>query len=173
MTLVQADAELAKSTGGMMALVPTREFAEILAIEGKEPVEDIHLTLAYFGEDVSHLSPYMAQRILDDLASWLGPQTMRIFAHATFNPDGFKGRETCGVYLVGDNDLMQNVQGDIVREAEAMYGHELPRQHSPWVPHITAGYGLAASDLSFVGEVVFDRIVLEWGSQSFVHQLNS
>lgn len=170
MPLISADAEQAKSTGGMICLYPSREYQEILAIDGKEPVDDIHLTLAYFGEDVSELTPYMAQRTLDDIAQWLGPQTARVFAHATFNPDEYAGRETCGVYLVGDNDLLQTVQADIVREVDAMY--DLPRQHSPWVPHLTAGYGLTAADLSYVGDVVFDRVALEWGPASFQYQLN-
>lgn len=167
-----ADAEQAKSSGGMVALLPSEESLDKLWFEGTtESRDDIHLTLGYLGEDVSHLySPVAAQDIVDNVGSWYGKIAARVFAHATFNPDGFKGRETCAVYLIGDNAALPSVYDEVQQGLNAMY--EIPDQHTPWIPHITAGYGMTAADLSFVGEVVFDRIVLTWMGESHVVSLN-
>ena len=165
-----ADAEQAKSTGGMVALYPTPESAAKLLIPGGEPIEDLHLTLGYLGEDVRDLySSVAAQMIVSDAAEWTPVLTARVFAHATFNPDEYAGREPCGVYLVGDNKRLPNLYAEVQDGLAGSY--ELPEQHTPWIPHITAGYGLRAADLSYVGSIDFDLLVLKWAGEEYTHQL--
>lgn len=166
---VQADAEQAKKTGGMIALYPSADTLTDLVIPGGEPPEDMHVTLCYMGEDVTAMSSLAAQNLIEDIAMYQGPITARVFAHATFNPDWNAGREPCGVYLVSDSDDLAPLHEQVAGTVTALY--EVPKQHSPWIPHITAGYGLTAADLSFTGEVVFDRISLEWAGHTFDYLL--
>jgi len=167
---ILADAEVAKSTGGMIAIYPSQDSLDELVIPGGEPREDMHITLCYLGEDVSGLtSSYAAQNLAEDIAMWLNPLVCRVFAHATFNPDNHEGRESCAVYLVGDSDELPVLYADLQAGIGALY--EIPRQHTPWCPHITAGYGKTAADLTFTGEIVLDRIALKWAGESFDYSL--
>lgn len=88
-----------------------------------------------------------------------GPLTARVFSHATFNPDGGPDgdRETCAVYLIGDSVGLVPLRDAVVANLAAS-DLDLPEQHEPFTPHVTGGYGLAASDLTFTGEIVFDRL---------------
>jgi len=65
------------------------------------------------------------------------------------------------VYIVGgspDISGMFRVLKDFV-EARYPGAHE---QHDPFVPHITAGYGLAPDQVTYTGPVTFDRVSLHW-----------
>ena len=44
-------------TSGMVALVPSADDVDKLAVNGGEDPSELHLTLAYLGDDVSQLSP--------------------------------------------------------------------------------------------------------------------
>ena len=52
-----ADAEQAKKTGGMVALLPRSSDVDALLVSGGEPPEDIHMTVVYLGEDVRGQDP--------------------------------------------------------------------------------------------------------------------
>ncbi|MDH6281099.1 hypothetical protein [Prescottella agglutinans] len=54
MTFVEPDAEQTRQTAGMIALLPTAEMQKQLSLPDGEPVEDIHLTLAYFNLCFTH-----------------------------------------------------------------------------------------------------------------------
>lgn len=162
-----ADAEQAKSTGGMLALRPRSDFAEQLAVPGGEPPDGLHVTLLYFGEDVTEMPGRAA---IGHAVSGLGDRfsaiSARIMGHATFNPDGGDDgdKEPCAVYLVSDSDDLDELHSqldDVVGQFMDMTG-----QHRPWLPHITAGYSLEASSLEYIGDVIFDRLVLEWAGQT-------
>lgn len=159
-----SDAEQAKQTGGMLALLPSSDSASKLSVRGGEPLEDLHLTIAYFGEDVTDLSSVHANAILDEEAVWLGPIEARAFAHATFNPDGEIG-DPCAVYLVGNCPELVPFVAAVHERVQAWYPGS--GQHLPWIPHVTAGYGLRAEDLSYTGPIVFDRLVLKWAGESY------
>lgn len=165
---IVSDVEQAKSTGGMIALYPSPESARKLAVPGGEPIDDLHITLVYFGEDVSELSSIDAQVVLDEIGVYWPALTVRAFAHATFNPDGEVG-DPCGVYLIGDSPELADLHREIFSEAQDRY--DLKQQHLPWIPHITAGYGLEAADLGYTGEVVLDRLVLKWMGQTYTYPL--
>lgn len=152
-------------TSGMVALVPSADDADKLAINGGEDPGDVHLTLAYLGDDVSQLSPQerngLAGAILDH-AQNLAPITARVMGHAGFNPDGGADgdMDPCAVYLVGDSPVIPGLHDDMAMQTSA-------EQHTPFIPHITAGYGKKPSDLSYAGPVTFDRLRLALGDQSY------
>lgn len=164
-----SDAEQAKQTGGMLAFYPAAPDAARYAMPGGEPVGDLHVTLIYFGEDVTGLSPVEMLRWLDDWIPGMRAVQARVFGHATFNPDG--RYDPCAVYLVGDAPAIGNLHAEAVAYAGSMY--DLPAQHAPYHAHMTAGYGMRAEDLTEVGELLLDRVVLEWAGQSHVYSLAS
>ena len=158
----EADAEQAKSTGGMLALYPTQDDALSLAIPGGEPPEDMHVTLVYFGEDVSD-SPGADQdigRAIQGISDQFSVITARVFGHAVFNPDGAEGREPCAVYLLGSSQDLDDLHKQLENAVSEVW--DCSEQHAPWIPHITAGYSAGPDSLGFTGDVQFDRIGLNW-----------
>lgn len=152
------DAEQAKSTGGMIALIPTQP--EQLAVPGGEPVEDLHLTITYFGEDVTGLENVEILSFLDDLSTRIGVLDAKVFAFALFNPTG---EDPCSVYLVGNNPVLS----ELYRECKDFAMDRFPgaaEQHDPWFPHITAGYGTGIAP-TYQGPVTFDRLSLHWAGE--------
>lgn len=167
--LKEGDAEQAKSTGGMLALTPRSDYAEQLAVPGGEPPEDLHVTVIYFGEDVtdSPIGPDAISHAVSGIADLFGAISARVFGHALFNPTG---DEPCAVYLIGGSrDANATDLNDIHLQLQEVVAPlwDLSEQHSPWIPHITAGYGVDPGTLGYTGDIVFDRLVLEWGGQSY------
>lgn len=153
---------------GMVALLPTNP--EQLTVPGGLPADQIHLTLAFLGEDVTGWDE-IRRRLLEQLvwsaAHAIGqPIDARVMGHATFNPDSHAGRTPCAVHLVGDSQHLVPVRDQLCTTLAAALGDDYPPQHAPFIAHITAGESLTAADLSFVGPVVFDRLALalagEW-----------
>lgn len=169
----QKDKPAEEHTGGMICLVPDAETAQALRIEGGEPLEELHLTLAFLGDDVTGWDDDTRSRALDagrevagDLNALLdgAPLEARAFAHTTFNadrgPDG--DRDPCAVYGIGDSEFLAGAHEatlDALHSRNVAY----PRQHTPWVPHVTAGYGKTGADLRFLGPVKFDRVAVVIG----------
>jgi len=149
----------------MVALVPSADDVDKLAVNGGEDPGDLHLTLAYLGDDVSQLSPQerngLAGAILDH-AQNLAPITARVMGHASFNPDGGADgdMDPCAVYLVGDSPIIPDLHDDMAMRTSA-------EQHTPFLPHVTAGYGKSAGDLSYAGPITFDRLRLALGDQAY------
>ena len=156
---IVADAEQAKSTGGMVALIPSDESIQNLAVRGGEPPQDLHTTLMYFGEEVNPQVPDLLLTIVQHIAESI-PQgvTANAFAHASFNP---QSDQPCVVYLVG-NAAELNDCYEALRTSCDEVGIETPEQHTPWIPHITAGYGIPIQSLTYGGEVYFDKISVHW-----------
>jgi hypothetical protein len=67
--------------------------------------------------------------------------------------------DPCAVYLVGDSDQIPLLKDRFSEHASA-------QQHSPYIPHITAGYGLDPSSMDYTGPVAFDRIRVELGDDT-------
>lgn len=172
-----------RRTDGMVALIPAE--ASSLAVDGGDPVEDLHLTLAYLGEDVMSWRPEereavheMARRLTTPLADELGaepvaariaPLEARVFSHAVFNPDGGPDgdKEPAAVYLFGDGGDELRWAHDLTHSElrSALGDSTLPEQHSPFHPHVTAGYGLDVNALNFTGPVRFDRLRVALGDE--------
>lgn len=160
---VQAAAEV--HTGAMVALLPTADDAARLAVDGGEPADELHVTLAYLG-DAADLDAEARQRIIAGVSNALSgfPQVEgQAFAVSAFNPPGIdagdgKQRDTCITLGVGGDlvDTVHNAVGmSLDPDVTAM-------QHRPWCAHITLAY---TDDLSKVAEwadrcgpVTFDRV---------------
>jgi hypothetical protein len=150
-------------TGGMVALIPRDDDAAALVVPKGDPAGQMHLTLAYLGNDVSEMDTRQRNAIVGaaaNVAVSLPPVRARVFGHATLNPDGHEGREPCAVYLVGDSPLL----GPLRQELAAMGSGE---QHEPFLAHVTAGYGVDQRKLSFTGPVVFDRLRVALGMEHY------
>ncbi|ATN93750.1 capsid maturation protease and MuF-like fusion protein [Streptomyces phage Abt2graduatex2] len=150
-------------TGAMVALMPSAADAERMAIEGGEAADQLHVTLAYLGDAADWSEPQRANMInaVGRAAGWLTPVRANAFGVARWNSSG---PDPVWVWNVGDS-----LDDDCARLSEVHHevnyqladlGYELPRQHSPWAPHVAATYGSAdQADLdNGTGPVVFDRI---------------
>jgi len=189
-TIEQASADAAATpthTGGMVALIPSPEYAVELAVAGGQPAGELHLTLCYLGDDVTTWPPEVVDAVqraaleITDPASAVedgpvpagataGPLTLSVFAWSQFNPNGGPdGQEPCMAYqFSGDEDygkteslasLVQAAMKDAAGEAF------FPEQYARFEPHVTAGYGLAPTALSYTGPVVFNRLRIALADQ--------
>jgi hypothetical protein len=182
-----APAAKPRRTDGMVALIPAE--ADSLAVDGGDPPEDLHLTLAYLGDDVMSWRPEEREAVHEvarrlTVGDKTGPDSVdvpapdapfgkpleaRVFSHAVFNPDGGPDgdKDPAAVYLFGDGGdevtYFRNVVLDGVRGA--LGDSTLPEQHSPFHPHVTAGYGLDVNALSYTGPVKFDRLRVALGDE--------
>lgn len=148
-------------TGGMVALVPDAESARRLALPDGIASEELHLTLAYLGDDAAGFTGAQRSELLQHVQAAAvahAPILARVFAHATFNPDRWAGREPCAVYLVGECPELTPLATRFATVAPVP-------QHDPFIPHMTAGVGgfFRAGDLHFTGTMVFDRLRLALG----------
>lgn len=161
-------------TGGMICLVPDAASAQLLVLDGDgaEPLDQLHLTLAYLGDDASALPddvrdelPAAVRTALAE-AGIAGPLVTRAFAHTAFNADGGPDgdRDPCAVYGIGDSELLEPLHRAVVGNLGDVDGLDLPEQHAPWIPHVTASYSATAADLSFLGEVTFDGVAVVLGA---------
>jgi 2'-5' RNA ligase len=154
-------------TGAMVALIPIAEDAARLAVQGGEPPEQLHVTLAYLGE-AADLGAQGQQDVIDQVstaANGLPVIDADVFSVAVFNPGDASDREPCLVYgLSGD---MLDAVHDLIDES--LSGAPIPEQLRPWNAHMTAVHtddltklgGLAAG----VGPVRFDRLRLAFAGE--------
>ncbi|MFF4385608.1 phage minor head protein [Streptomyces sp. NPDC001552] len=169
---VTAAADGSHLQGAMIALMPTAEDAQRLAIEGGEDVEQLHLTLWFLGDDGNDWTEDQRRELIGDVralaASELpGPITGRAFGAAHWNAGG---DSPSWVWSVGDDrDRPDDAPTLADAHAVATYAlensHErpdVPTQHSPWAAHICAAYsdeaGLLPELEQRLGPVTFDRI---------------
>lgn len=173
---------------GMVALIPAPEYAVKLAVAGGLPAGELHLTLCYLGDDVTQWPPQIvdavrqtvvelvdpmataqesaedpSQEIVELGAGIGGPLTLNIFAWSQFNPNGGPdGQESCMVYQF-DGGEDYNAVADLAglvqsRMSEAIGEAFFPDQYTRFEPHVTAGYGIPPTALTYTGPVVFDRL---------------
>lgn len=161
-------------TGAMVALIPTAEDAERLAVEGGEPVEQLHVTLAYLGK-ADQIPDRARQQVIGEVmraVAGLPPLTVDAFAVSAFNPSN-PDRETCVVLtLSGDGlaDAKALVGAAVMHAQHGEVGFVTPEQHTPWLPHITLEY---TDDLTKVveyadrtGPITFDRVRVVFGGDA-------
>ncbi len=155
-----ADAEQARANGGLIALYPRVVDAQTLAVRAGEPQQDLHLTLAEYGDDVRGLDDGDLPGRLEELAAAnTHPIEAQVFGHGIFNPNE-EASDTAVVYLVGDSPDLAPLRDRVLEFCKKLF--RPPTQHEPWVPHITAAYGPSDRILTYAGPVVFDRIGLSW-----------
>lgn len=165
------------TSGGMIALMPTAEDAERLAIPGGEPPEELHLTLFFLGDDGSAWTEDQRNElegILRPLAELyeLGPVHAKAFGAAHWNGDGDHPSWVWNVGGAepGENGGLLKVRACVTEALESTHERpELPAQHSPWSAHVCAAY---TGDPAFLpelearlGSVTFDRIRLSFGDE--------
>lgn len=170
MATLTAAADGSHMQGAMIALMPTPEDAERLAIEGGETADQLHLTLYFLGDDGAAWTEDQRNELIGNLrarAADLTPISARVFGanHWNGNTDS-----PSWVWAVGDDrDRPLNDSTLSAAQWEATYAledtHErpdIPEQHSPWQPHICAAYSdeldLVIALEERLGPVIFDRI---------------
>ncbi|WP_052373128.1 hypothetical protein [Amycolatopsis taiwanensis] len=155
---------MAGHTGGMIALVPTTTDAKKLAVPGGDPQHEMHLTLAYLGDNVKNLPDQQVsalKRGTAAIARGIGaPIEGQVFGHAVFNPNSTEF-DPAHVYMVNGPVAGPRQAADKV--ARRALGEDYPTQHPNFVPHITAGYNLPPGKLKHTGPVTFDRVRLTLG----------
>lgn len=157
-------------TGAMIALVPTDDDLEGLALPGGEPADQLHCTLLFLGE-ADMWSPEERAGIVDvcrQLAAVSDVVEAEAFAVSMFNPHG---DEPCVVFNLSGSELA-DLYDAVAAEVEPGVD-----QHQPWTPHLTVGYYTQVVDGHFLfgegganssaaladlldrcGPVVFDRL---------------
>lgn len=166
MATLTAAADGSHTSGAMIALMPTREDAERLAIEGGEPADQLHCTLRYLGKGAD-FDEAARTAIVDSvrmLAEGMPPITSKLFGAAHWNGNG---DEPSWVWSVGDDpEHGQSLEAARGMAEEALLmapmDVELPPPHTPWVAHVCAAYS-AELDLIIeleerLGPITFDRV---------------
>lgn len=170
-----ASANESKKSGAMIALIPTEEDAKRLAISDMEPVEELHLTLAFLGE-ADGMPENTLRSLTDSIQQLLETYGIdkeivcRGFGIAHWNPESDM---PSWVMNVGDDLTTDETRLGLlhyyVLEAVDQCGLAIPAQHSPYVPHICLAY----TDTSFatrlsemierLGPITFDRVRIAIG----------
>lgn len=157
-------------TGAMIALVPSPEDAERLAVDGGEPADELHVTLAYLGEAADIPAGARAELVGAVTAAMNGlpPVEAEGFAVSAFNPNS-PDRDPCIVLGLGGLPLAEAYTRAQRGIGEAATGVEFPDQRKPWIPHLTFAY---TDDLSKVAEWAdrtgparFDRVRLAFAGE--------
>ena len=155
--------------GAMLALVPSMEDAQRLAVPGGLPPEELHVTLVFLG-DATQVSPEQAAALHDWAAAYEAvaePVNGTAFGVAEFNPGT---PDACAVYVVGgDGDDLSEAH-DAALEG-ALQVLDVPAQHDPWVPHLTIGYGTDPVLLDQTGPITFTALRVAIGADVVDHPL--
>lgn len=165
-------------TGAMIALIPSRDDAARVAVDDGEPVDDLHLTLAYLGDAVA-FDADARETIIDTVSRYAsGPIESEAFAVSTFNPHTDE-RDTCVVLGIGNTNgqRLTDLRSNVISTLGGMPGLNLPEQHSPWVPHVTLAYSddpeLAVKLRDRAGPITFDRLRFAFGGDIVDVPLNT
>jgi 2'-5' RNA ligase len=152
-------------TGAMIALVPRPEDAARFASPDGEPVDQLHVTMAFLGEAVDW-TPEQRADVIDRMTRYSGRGAIDAdaFSVNVFNPGTTNDREPCLVMGLS-GDALPDIHGDV---GEVIGDLPIPEQHAPFVPHLTLRYmedltpedmgAHAATAMGLVGPVTFDRL---------------
>lgn len=162
----------------MIALFPDTRTVRRLRVDRPEalPDDELHCTLVYLGDDVTGWPEEVQQALVTRLEGDLrlsrerSALDARAFAHMTFNADGGPNGDLdpCAAYGISDSvELapLRELATSAVDRTLPQADIAVPTQHEPFIPHVTAGYGLTAADLTYLGPVRFDRMLICLGEQ--------
>lgn len=167
-------AAAATHTGAMIALVPSDADIKRLAVEGGEPAEELHLTMRYLGNaaDIDIDAQAAVHEMIMELAGGTCPIEADGFALNVFNPHTDE-RDTALVMGVGGDGLAE-VYAAVSERAGKLVA--APKQHAPFVPHVTLAYSddlaLLPELIGRLGPVTFDRLRVAFGVQVTDYPLN-
>ncbi len=164
--------------GAMIALVPSEQDAHRLAVDGGEPVDELHLTLYYLG-DAKDIPASDRKSIVDAVKAAVDRNHVtalqgNVFGAALWNPHG---DEPAWVLSVGDPQQRPVGQQTLAAIRRAIgdalaYGapdFRMVRQHTPWASHVCVAYGADATDADELadkaGPVTFDRLRVAFGGK--------
>lgn len=161
-------APFARYSGAMVALVPTADWARASAADesdGGLPVEELHVTLAYLGDQP--LDDGVRAAVLDameKLAGERGALDAEVFAVSLFNPTGDEPCITLG--LSGDDLAAAYLE---TQNWLHMAGADLSMSKQPWHAHLTLAYTDdhygAADYVDRTGPITFDRLRVAFGGE--------
>lgn len=121
-----------KKSSVMIALVPPRSLAEKLVVDKGEPVDQMHVTLAY----IPHVEPGMLGRLTGTVAEWASrqrPITARVQGLGTFVNDG-EHPLWAAVDIPGSSHLHSSLVDALDRA-----GFPPSKEHG-FCPHMTLSY---------------------------------
>lgn len=150
-------------TGAMIALAPTDGHANAFAVSGGLPPEDLHITLVFLGgiTELGEDSLDYCRGICEQLSVLYEPVELVPFASASFNPNS----EQAAVYLIGDSEQIAEI-AELSQELCVEFIDDLASQHSPWIPHMTIGYGMGTDKLTRCeSPILFDKLRLAIGDE--------
>ncbi len=164
----------AQHTGAMIALRMADDDAATLAVDGGEPADELHMTLAFLG-DASAIPGDTQTAILDAMRALVDQHratggetpTGKSFAVSAFNPATDAEQETAIVLGLSGAELSQ-LQAAVMDKLGTVFTP--PEQYAPWAAHVTLAY---TEDLSIVGkladrtnrDVHFDRLRVAFAGQ--------
>lgn len=171
-------------TGAMIALIPSD--SESLALDGGEPVDELHTTLFYLGDAVD-IPEELQTAILSEIESraasnWAGPIEAQVFGASIWNPTS---DEPSLVLNVGGPELRpvrDDMHQGIINAPDNVEGERpdwtMVEQHQPWAAHICVAYGPPETlledmptALADVGPVVYDRVRVAFADQVYDFKL--
>jgi 2'-5' RNA ligase len=160
--------------GGMIALIPTREDAERLALDGGEDADELHCTLMFLGDQGGDWTDDQRNELIAGIrarfAALPGPIEARLFGVNHWNP----GDDGVWVWATGDDTpaypALPDARALAVEALEDTHDRpEVPEQHSPWVAHVTGAYDADTWPLApmceRLGPVTFDRVRVAFGGE--------
>lgn len=161
-------------TGAMIALVPSQADLDRLPIEGGEPADLLHVTLAYLGEmaDIPDEAIATLKATLESLAFSLPVLEVEAFGVAVWNKTP-ADRNTSVNMSVGGDMLQEThtLAWDAIETAAAGTDWVPAENHAPWVAHMCLAYSddPAMTDLAFEreGPLTLDTLRLAIGGEAF------
>jgi 2'-5' RNA ligase len=159
----------ADQTGVMIALYPSEAMARELEATGFGedgiPWEELHVTLAYYGEQ-DDLPPDAQGRLLQAIASLAGSVPV---VYAAINGEArFFGEGQDAVVLLADSPLLRELREAVV-DCVADWAWIYPLNRGRFTPHVTLGYVETGAETPYLSiprrDVVLDAIGVAWGGQ--------
>jgi SPP1 gp7 family putative phage head morphogenesis protein len=147
------------SNGVMVAFMLTPEQRASLAVEGYQPPETLHCTLAYLGKVTDDIDRAVVARVVEDFAAAHDPIIGTIGGKGIFaTPDGL------AVVALVDAPGLSAFRLELVAALEGV-GVEISKLHD-FTPHITLGYADTNTEANAIEVPV--GISVGWQELSFV-----
>jgi hypothetical protein len=161
-------------TGAMIALVPTDEHLDRLALDGGEPRDQLHCTLYFLGEAADY-SPEQRASLETNVRSLFAGMSVvdaNGFGVNHWNPDGDKPSWNLAVGHGEPVDGMMDLVGAHTLAGFALdaagVNQMMPMQYMPWSPHVCMAYSsdttLVDQLVKCVGPVSFDKVRIAFAS---------